>query len=102
MYSQEFSWCILPDFDGHFELMLNTECVKQMESDYTMVDDKSTLERLKTVTLIEKNSLHYLNVSNTWKFSSIHKKILGICYNCDADDKIKQKLPVPRNEENIN
>ena len=46
-------------------------------------------------------SFHSLNVSNTWNIPSSDKNILGIFYNCDAEDHISQNPPLPRNEENI-
>ena len=41
------TWCSETDFVGPFELMLNTEHVKNMEYDGATVDEKSILERLK-------------------------------------------------------
>ena len=42
-----FAWCIVPQFVGTFELMLNTYYIKQMISDGATVDYKGTLDRVK-------------------------------------------------------
>ena len=47
---------------------------------------------------MEKNSLQSLNVSNTWNIPRIHKKILIIWYNYDADKYIVPKGTLPNNE----
>ena len=77
--------------------MLNNEHVRQMEYDVATVNDNRTLERVKNITLMKNNSFHYLNVSNTWNIPKSHKKILGPCYNYDAEDHIAPKCPLPRN-----
>ena len=48
--------CSVTDFVGNFDLMINTEHVKQMEYDGATVDEMNTLERVKHITLMEKIS----------------------------------------------
>ena len=67
----------VPEFVGIFELILNTDHVMQMESDVATFKDKRTLERVEKITLIEKNSFHSLDDSNTWNTPSSHNKLLG-------------------------
>ena len=82
-------------FIGPLEKMLNTEHVRQMESDGSTVKERSTLEILKDITLMENNSFHSLNFSNTCSIPSIHKTLTGPFYNCDAEDHIAQKFHLP-------
>ena len=72
------------EFVVPFKLMLNSECVSQMESDGARVNDKRTLDKVKNITLMANNSFPSLNVSNTWNITSIHKKLLGPYYNCNT------------------
>ena len=71
--------CSVPEFVGPFELMLNTERVRHMESDGTTVNYKSTLERVKNITLMKNNSLNSLNVSSTCNININNNNILGPC-----------------------
>ena len=56
---------------------------------------------MKDINRMENNSFHSLNVYNTWIIPRSHKKILGPFCNCDADDHIAPKCPLPLNEDNI-
>ena len=81
----------MTDFVGPFELQLTTEHARQMESDDATVNDEITRERVKNFTLMENNSFLYLKVYNTWNIPSSHNKLLGPCYNCDAEYQIAPK-----------
>ena len=52
--------CIVPDLIGPFEIMINAEHVRQIESDGGVVNDKITLERSKNITLMANNSFQSL------------------------------------------
>ena len=80
---------------------MNNECVNQMESDGSAVEDKRTLKRVKNINIVASNSFHSMNMSNTWENPIIHKKLLISCYNFDADDHIAPKCLIPCNEENV-
>ena len=95
------TWCSVPEFVVPFELMLNTEFVRQMESGGATVNDKRTLERAKKITLMANNPFHSLNVSNTWKTTRSHNKRLGTYYNCDTEYHMAPKCPLYRNEDTI-
>ena len=47
--------CSVPEFFGPFELMLNTDSVKHMQSDGAAVYNKRYLEKVKKITLMETN-----------------------------------------------
>ena len=93
----EFTWSSMPDFFGPFHLIINTYHVNHVYYDGATVDGKRTLVRAKNITRMANNSFHSLNVSNTWSITSIHNKLLVTCYNCDADDYILSKCPLPCN-----
>ena len=91
----------MPEFVGTFELIINTEHVRHMESDGATVNYKGTLERVKNITLMANNSFQYLYVSNYWNITSSYKNLLRPCYNYDAEGHIRSKFPLPCNEGKI-
>ena len=60
-----------------------------MDNDGDRHDNKKCPERLKKLTLLEKNSFHYLNVSNQWKIPSNHRHRMAKgkvpCDNCGGE-----------------
>ena len=95
------TWFSMPEFVGPFELMINTEHVRLMESDGETVNYKRTLERLKNISIMANNSFQFLNVSNYWNITSSYKNLLVPCYIYYAEGHIAQNFPLPCNEGNI-
>ena len=89
------------EFFGPFELILNTDHVRQMEFNGDTVNYKRTIRRMKHITPVAKKYFHSLNVSNTWNILSIHKKLIGTCYNCNSEYHIVPNSPLPHNKDNI-
>ena len=88
------------EFVRNFELMINTEHIRHMESDGATVSYKRTLERVENITLISNNYFQYLNVFKSWNIIRRYNNILGPCYNYDAEDRIVPNFLVSCYAEN--
>ena len=84
-----FTKCIVQDYVGPFELVLNTDRVIQLDNDGDGHDDKKYLGRVNKLTLLVSNSLKYSKFSNHWNTPSNHRK--GVtkgkvpCDDCDGE-----------------
>ena len=96
--------CIVPDFKGPFELLLNYECLVHIKLDISQVDDRKTLAKSKNISLMANKEYNYLNVSGKWNIPGghYHVHMLGDCFSCDSVYNIIPKFPHTCNEEKTN
>ena len=81
-----FTKCSVKQFTGPFELILNSECVKNMGTPASLDDDnKKTLTHVREILLKANNEFHSLN---TTKKCNVPESRINACYNCDGDHLI--------------
>ena len=93
-----FTKCSVKQFTGPFELILNSERVKNMGTPASLDDDnKKTLTQVRDILLMANNEFHSLNTAKKW---NVPEGRISACYNCDGDHLLPD-CKEPRDEAKI-